>query len=190
MKRFLMALALAAGVAMGTHSAWAFSIQADVPVAYSLTQTVTGVHTGKATESSGSTSGGIVGVNFGWLGLQYEDYTISQKMPSNFTAGHENLAVTMYDLVLSLPFPFIHISVGGGVGSGHLSGSGFSTTTSNKDADLTGYFAQVGIPIGPLSDIHVSYREVSGTNKLADTSGAFNVKQDAQVYTIGLLLGW
>ena len=186
MKRVLIGLALGAMALCSAQAVWAFGIQVDVPVAATLTSTPDNSAISKTTSSSGTTSGGMVGLNFGLLGIGYEDYSLSQK-----TNGQTStFGVTMYDLALNLPIPVVNIAIGGGVGTGKLSGDAYSGITTH-DADLTQYFVQLGWPIGLMFDIHVGYRQLNGTNSLdIPLVGTVKVKQDAKVTTLGLRWGY
>jgi hypothetical protein len=158
-----------------------------------LKTTVTGPGTNSSDTASNAPSGGMVGVNFGWLGIVYEDYTASKSYAasSSFVCAGTNskIEVTMYDLLLNLPTPGINLALGAGTGTGHLSGTCYTGRTV-KDADLTQYLVQLGIPFGALFDVHLAYRSFSGTNKISVPGATFDAKQEGNVYTLGIRIGF
>jgi hypothetical protein len=182
MKQALVAVALGALVALTSQSAWAISVQADIPVAAGLTDKAGGVST---TRNASSVSGSILGLNVGLLGIQLENYKETGK-----TAGiSSSLEVTMYDLMLNLPIPFIDIGIGAGIGQGKFSGPAFAGSNATT-ADLTQTIVQLGIPFAILFDVHLGYRMLSGSFKTGVAPAQVKHDLTGSTTTLGLTFGF
>jgi len=184
----LLALALCAALAIARPAlADTFSVSADLPFASSLTLKPGVGTSGSQTLSDTSVSGFTAAVSFSWLGLDYEDYASSfSKSGLKFDYN-----VQMYDILLNLPIPVVDVVIGGGVGNGSFSNcklNGVGCTFQLKTANLTGYFASLGIPIFPLIDLHLGYHVFSGTND--SKVGGSNEKVNGDMYSLGIKVGF
>jgi hypothetical protein len=187
MKQLLAALALAAVVAFSAQSASAISVQLDVPVAADLTLKQAG---STPTNVGPDVSGAIVGINFGLIGLQYENYTDSKSNLGGSGGGTLNFEVNMVDLAINLPIPYVNLAIGGGVGTGKFGGAAISGVTAST-ANLTQYFVQAGIPVGKMFDVHVSYRVFSGTSDFEFLPGVKTTETiDGSTTTVGVRFGF
>ena len=169
-------------LAAQTARADTLAVSADLPVAMDLTIKSSGTTTNY---SDSSVSGLGVGVSLPFLiGLGYENYAGKfSKSGSKFDYG-----VSMYDLFINLPIPVVNIALGGGVGTGSISKTNFGNVY--KDADLTQWFASLGIPILPLVDVHVGYHAFSGTNKAKSGTGFSDAKASGDMWSLGVKVGF
>ncbi len=118
-------------------------------------------------ESAKSISGTLVHVALPLLpGLGIENY----EMKFELSDSDSELTVTntMYDIFYLLPIPVVNITLGAGIGKAEIKdidvGGGYKISDFyESSATTTQTFLQVGFPIIPLFDIHVSYHNVSGT---------------------------
>jgi hypothetical protein len=76
------------------------------------------------------------------------------------------LSTSIYNLYYQLPIPIVNLTLGIGAGETQLYYGGVEL---NDPGAATQFYANVGIPIIPLFDIHLSYRSIS--SKIIMTSG-------------------
>ncbi len=180
-----LALAVAVLLAQPAH-ADTFSVFADLPVDFSL-HLDNGAGTTETASASGL-SGYKVGITLPiFIGLAYESYGGKFNSP-NIVGQSFNYDVTMYDLFLNLPLPVINIAVGAGAGTGKFSNGPVGVTV--KDANLSQWFASLGVNVAPLVDIHVGYHSFSGTNDIANVPGAPGLKVGGTMTSLGIKIGF
>jgi len=75
------------------------------------------------------------------------------------------ISTSMYNLYYQLPIPIVNLTLGIGAGKTQQLWGGVAL----DDGAATQFYANVGIPILPLFDIHLSYRSIS--SKIKSTSG-------------------
>jgi hypothetical protein len=195
----LMGIAMVGALAVA-RPAWAdtLSVSADLPVSSSITvkqaaNAASGNPASTTTFDSKSISGYTLGLSFPFLiGLGYENY--SSSLSKGVPAGtlKFDYDVTMYDIFLNLPLPVINIAIGAGMGTGKIANeklNGVSQTSTSKDADLTQWFASLGIPVAKLVDLHVGYHSFSGTNKTKTVTQS-DRKVDGSMYSVGVKIGF
>lgn len=138
-----------------------FSISAGVPVVHNLSN---------ADYDSDGVSGYLVHVKLPiMIGLGLESYeTNIDHSASNVSDA--KLKTTMYDLFWLTPIPIINFSIGAGLGSAELT----CNVDDSADGSCSDYYdkgsvsqlwAQLGIPIFPFIDLHVSYHKITGDIK-------------------------
>jgi hypothetical protein len=76
------------------------------------------------------------------------------------------ISTSMYNLYYQLPIPIVNLTLGIGAGKTQQLWGGVAL----DDGAATQFYANVGIPIIPLFDIHLSYRSIS--SKIESTSGS------------------
>jgi hypothetical protein len=163
-----------------------FSVFADLPVDFSL-HLDNGAGTTENASASGL-SGYKVGITLPiFVGLAYESYGGKFNSP-NIVGQSFNYDVTMVDLFLNLPLPVLNIAVGLGQGTGKFSNG--PANVSVKDANLSQWFASLGINVAPLVDVHLGYHSFSGKNEVTTPPGSPGLKVDGTMTSLGVKIGF
>ena len=165
-----------------------FSTQAFALINFSvgvpLSHTFTGkYHAGDEVKSDG-VSGYFIQVGVPLLpGLGMDSYETKLKCVG--CDKEAKLSTTMYNLYYQLPIPIVNLTLGLGAGKtqNYYGGVG------GDDGPATQFYANFGMPIIPLFDIHLSYRSIS--SKIESTSGSDKgTKYDFGGSVIGLGIGF
>jgi len=88
------------------------------------------------------------------------------KLKCEGCAKESKLSTSIYNLYYQLPIPIVNLTLGIGAGKTQQLWGGVAL----DDGAATQFYANVGIPILPLFDIHLSYRSIS--SKIESTSGS------------------
>ncbi|MBI3992764.1 MAG: hypothetical protein HY342_05795 [Candidatus Lambdaproteobacteria bacterium] len=177
MKKLAALLLAAAGIALGSSSAWAdfFAISADLPVSYTADDT-----------AADSVTGYKIGLSLPFfVGVAMENYTGT----FNGSGSEPDVKVTnnLYDVFFNLPLPILNIGLGLGTGTASID---TGSTSYWKDATLTQYFLTVGLPILVLFDVHVGYHVISGSADPKPGLGAPKISLDGNMVSVGAKVGF
>ena len=156
MRKIILTVFAASGLLLYSTQAFAlFSLSAGIPLSHSFSDS-------NVAESDG-VSGYFIQVGVPLLpGLGMDSYETKLKCDG----CEAKLSTTMYNLYYQLPIPIVNLTLGLGAGkTQHYSGG-----VGGDDGAATQFYANVGIPILPLFDIHLSYRSIS--SKIESTSGS------------------
>ncbi|HEX7926514.1 MAG TPA: hypothetical protein VF678_02915 [bacterium] len=189
----LLSLAVMASLAVA-NSAFALSFSVDVPYQFTLDNKIMDTQKSITLKNQDSTKakGFILGASAGWLGVGYEKYDVDGKattlgFPFDFTLTYQ-----FYDVFLDLPFPVIHPVIGYGKGTVFLATDGLPSGLGAhiEPGDASQTFARVGIPIGPLFDLHLGYHVVTVADAKFKNSTGDKLKTSGEMWTVGARLGW
>ena len=147
-----------------------FSVSAGIPVQRSLIEKW---DNGEQIESQ-SLSGILVHIKFPiMLGVGYESVE-SKINPPNDSWTDVKLSTSMYDVFYLFPISTINFTLGAGLGSSTLS----CVITIKKCSDhwesgsigsAYQFWGQLGVPVTPVFDLHVSYHSI--TSKIKGLNG-------------------
>ena len=157
MRKIILTVFAASSLLLYSTQAFAlFSLSAGIPLSHSFSDS-------NVAESDG-VSGYFIQVGVPLLpGLGMDSY--ETKLKCDGCDKEKKLSTTMYNLYYQLPIPIVNLTLGLGAGkTQHYSGG-----VGGDDGAATQFYANVGIPIIPLFDIHLSYRSIS--SKIESTSG-------------------
>ena len=96
------------------------------------------------------------------------------------------VATTIYNLYYLLPIPVINLTIGAGVGSTEVECS-VCSSVYDKGSAVQGY-ANLGFPIFPLFDLHLSYRSI--TSKVEVKSSGAELDLSSNVTGIGIMFNF
>ena len=130
-----------------------------------LSHTFTGKSTSGNVPESDGVSGYFIQIGVPMLpGIGMDSYKTKIKCATCDKEVH--VSTTMYNLYYQLPIPIVNLTLGLGAGKTQQIYGGVAL----DDGTATQFYANVGIPILPLFDIHLSYRSIS--SKIKSTSGS------------------
>ena len=182
MKKIILAAFAASSLLLYSTPSFAL-VNFSVGVPLSHTFTGKGV-SGDDIESDGSPSGYFIQIGVPMLpGIGMDSY--KTKVKCEGCDGDLHVATTMYNLYYLLPIPIVNLTLGLGAGKtqNYYGGVG------GDDGPATQFYANFGMPIIPLFDIHLSYRSIS--SKIESTSGSDKgTKYDFGGSVIGLGIGF
>ena len=158
MRKIILTVFAASGLLLYSTQAFAlFNLSVGVPLSHSFSDS-------NVAESDG-VSGYFIQVGVPLLpGLGMDSYETKLKC-----AGCDKeykLSTSIYNLYYQLPIPIVNLTLGIGAGKTQQLWGGVAL----DDGAATQFYANVGIPIIPLFDIHLSYRSIS--SKIESTSGS------------------
>lgn len=158
MRKIILTVFAASGLLLYSTQAFAlFNLSVGVPLSHSFSDS-------NVAESDG-VSGYFIQVGVPLLpGLGMDSYETKIKC-----AGCDKeykLSTSIYNLYYQLPIPIVNLTLGIGAGKTQQLWGGVAL----DDGAATQFYANVGIPIIPLFDIHLSYRSIS--SKIESTSGS------------------
>lgn len=164
-----------------------FSISVGIPVVHTFTDNWSG--SGKKIESDG-VSGAMLHIKFPiMVGLGIESHETSLKQPvSTFPLSDMKLITNLIDVFYFLPIPVVNITLGLGVGNVSLE----CTTNSGNCSDnyeagiATQLWGQLGFPVIPLIDVHVSYHAISA--KVKGKENIDNLSFGGSIVAVGFAL--
>ena len=157
MRKIILTVFAASSLLLYSTQAFAlFSLSAGIPLSHSFSDS-------NVAESDG-VSGYFIQVGVPLLpGLGMDSY--ETKLKCDGCDKEKKLSTTMYNLYYQLPIPIVNLTLGIGAGKTQQLWGGVAL----DDGAATQFYANVGIPILPLFDIHLSYRSIS--SKIKSTSG-------------------
>ena len=136
-----------------------------------------------------SVSGALIHVKLPiMLGLGYESYVTKLKDASGLS--NVEISTSMFDFFWLTPIPIINFTIGAGLGTVKLdcdtASPGFSCSDIFEEPSFgSAYqlYAQLGVPILPLFDIHLSYHQISAS--LKEKSGGDSSSLDSTMIGLG-----
>ena len=157
MRKIILTVFAASSLLLYSTQAFAlFSLSAGIPLSHSFSDS-------NVAESDG-VSGYFIQVGVPLLpGLGMDSYETKLKCAG--CDKEAKISTSMYNLYYQLPIPIVNLTLGIGAGKTQQLWGGVAL----DDGAATQFYANVGIPIIPLFDIHLSYRSIS--SKIESTSG-------------------
>lgn len=158
MRKIILTVFAASGLLLYSTQAFAlFNLSFGVPLSHSFSDS-------NVAESDG-VSGYFIQVGVPLLpGLGMDSYETKLKCAG--CDKEAKISTSMYNLYYQLPIPIVNLTLGIGAGKTQQLWGGVAL----DDGAATQFYANVGIPIIPLFDIHLSYRSIS--SKIESTSGS------------------
>ena len=158
MRKIILTVFAASSLLLYSTQAFAlFSLSAGIPLSHSFSDS-------NVAESDG-VSGYFIQVGVPLLpGLGMDSYETKLKCAG--CDKEAKISTSMYNLYYQLPIPIVNLTLGIGAGKTQQLWGGVAL----DDGAATQFYANVGIPIIPLFDIHLSYRSIS--SKIESTSGS------------------
>ncbi|MDP6486740.1 MAG: hypothetical protein QF825_00180 [SAR324 cluster bacterium] len=158
MRKIILTVFAASGLLLYSTQAFAlFNLSVGVPLSHSFSDS-------NVAESDG-VSGYFIQVGVPLLpGLGMDSYETKLKCAG--CDKEAKISTSMYNLYYQLPIPIVNLTLGIGAGKTQQLWGGVAL----DDGAATQFYANVGIPIIPLFDIHLSYRSIS--SKIESTSGS------------------
>lgn len=158
MRKIILTVFAASGLLLYSTQAFAlFNLSVGVPLSHSFSDS-------NVAESDG-VSGYFIQVGVPLLpGLGMDSYETKLKCAG--CDKEAKISTSMYNLYYQLPIPIVNLTLGLGAGKTQAIYGGVAL----DDGAATQFYANVGIPILPLFDIHLSYRSIS--SKIESTSGS------------------
>ncbi len=158
MRKIILTVFAASGLLLYSTQAFAlFNLSVGVPLSHSFSDS-------NVAESDG-VSGYFIQVGVPLLpGLGMDSYETKLKCAG--CDKEAKISTSMYNLYYQLPIPIVNLTLGLGAGKTQAIYGGVAL----DDGAATQFYANVGIPIIPLFDIHLSYRSIS--SKIESTSGS------------------
>lgn len=158
MRKIILTVFAASGLLLYSTQAFAlFNLSFGVPLSHSFSDS-------NVAESDG-VSGYFIQVGVPLLpGLGMDSYETKLKCAG--CDKEAKISTSMYNLYYQLPIPIVNLTLGLGAGKTQAIYGGVAL----DDGAATQFYANVGIPILPLFDIHLSYRSIS--SKIESTSGS------------------
>lgn len=158
MRKIILTVFAASGLLLYSTQAFAlFNLSFGVPLSHSFSDS-------NVAESDG-VSGYFIQVGVPLLpGLGMDSYETKLKCAG--CDKEAKISTSMYNLYYQLPIPIVNLTLGIGAGKTQQLWGGVAL----DDGAATQFYANVGIPILPLFDIHLSYRSIS--SKIESTSGS------------------
>ena len=156
MRKIILTVFAASGLLLYSTQAFAlFNLSVGVPLSHSFS----------ADSESDGVSGYFIQVGVPLLpGLGMDSYETKLKCAG--CDKEAKISTSMYNLYYQLPIPIVNLTLGIGAGKTQQLWGGVAL----DDGAATQFYANVGIPIIPLFDIHLSYRSIS--SKIESTSGS------------------
>ena len=157
MRKIILTVFAASSLLLYSTQAFAlFNLSVGVPLSHSFSDS-------NVAESDG-VSGYFIQVGVPLLpGLGMDSYETKLKCAG--CDKEAKISTSMYNLYYQLPIPIVNLTLGIGAGKTQQLWGGVAL----DDGAATQFYANVGIPILPLFDIHLSYRSIS--SKIKSTSG-------------------
>ncbi len=157
MRKIILTVFAASSLLLYSTQAFAlFNLSFGVPLSHSFSDS-------NVAESDG-VSGYFIQVGVPLLpGLGMDSYETKLKCAG--CDKEAKISTSMYNLYYQLPIPIVNLTLGIGAGKTQQLWGGVAL----DDGAATQFYANVGIPIIPLFDIHLSYRSIS--SKIESTSG-------------------
>ncbi len=121
------------------------------------------------------------------IGLGLESY--ETKIKSFSGVSDIKLKTNMYDIFWLAPIPIINFTIGAGLGTAEFEcniDAGGTCSDAFDKAPVTQLWAQLGITLLPLLDVHMSYHKVSGELEGKDSNPNFDV--GGEVIAVGVSL--
>ena len=177
MRKIILSVFAATSLLLYSTQAFAlFNLSAGIPLSHSFSDS-------NVAESDG-VSGFFIQVGVPLLpGLGMDSYETKLKCVG--CDKESKLSTTMYNLYYQLPIPIINLTLGLGAGKTQEYWGG----VGGDDGPATQFYANFGMPIIPLFDIHLSYRSIS--SKIESTSGSDKgTKYDYGGSVMGLGIGF
>ncbi len=115
-------------------------------------------------------------------GLGYESYETGIKDDDD-----AKLVTEMYDIFYLFPIPVINFTVGLGYGKAKLDCDSCADYFESDLGNATQYYLQLGVPIIPLFDIHLSYHAVT-TKIKGKNSGTDDIDFSGNLMALGVQL--
>ena len=158
MRKIILTVFAASSLLLYSTQAFAlFNLSVGVPLSHSFSDS-------NVAESDG-VSGYFIQVGVPLLpGLGMDSYETKLKCAG--CDKEAKISTSMYNLYYQLPIPIVNLTLGLGAGKTQAIYGGVAL----DDGAATQFYANVGIPILPLFDIHLSYRSIS--SKIESTSGS------------------
>ena len=158
MRKIILTVFAASSLLLYSTQAFAlFNLSFGVPLSHSFSDS-------NVAESDG-VSGYFIQVGVPLLpGLGMDSYETKLKCAG--CDKEAKISTSMYNLYYQLPIPIVNLTLGIGAGKTQQLWGGVAL----DDGAATQFYANVGIPIIPLFDIHLSYRSIS--SKIESTSGS------------------
>ncbi len=158
MRKIILTVFAASSLLLYSTQAFAlFNLSFGVPLSHSFSDS-------NVAESDG-VSGYFIQVGVPLLpGLGMDSYETKLKCAG--CDKEAKISTSMYNLYYQLPIPIVNLTLGIGAGKTQQLWGGVAL----DDGAATQFYANVGIPILPLFDIHLSYRSIS--SKIKSTSGS------------------
>ena len=158
MRKIILTVFAASSLLLYSTQAFAlFNLSVGVPLSHSFSDS-------NVAESDG-VSGYFIQVGVPLLpGLGMDSYETKLKCAG--CNKEAKISTSMYNLYYQLPIPIVNLTLGIGAGKTQQLLGGVAL----DDGAATQFYANVGIPIIPLFDIHLSYRSIS--SKIKSTSGS------------------
>lgn len=158
MRKIILTVFAASSLLLYSTQAFAlFNLSVGVPLSHSFSDS-------NVAESDG-VSGYFIQVGVPLLpGLGMDSYETKLKCAG--CDKEAKISTSMYNLYYQLPIPIVNLTLGIGAGKTQQLWGGVAL----DDGAATQFYANVGIPIIPLFDIHLSYRSIS--SKIESTSGS------------------
>ena len=158
MRKIILTVFAASSLLLYSTQAFAlFNLSVGVPLSHSFSDS-------NVAESDG-VSGYFIQVGVPLLpGLGMDSYETKLKCAG--CDKEAKISTSMYNLYYQLPIPIVNLTLGIGAGKTQQLWGGVAL----DDGAATQFYANVGIPILPLFDIHLSYRSIS--SKIESTSGS------------------
>ena len=158
MRKIILTVFAASSLLLYSTQAFAlFNLSFGVPLSHSFSDS-------NVAESDG-VSGYFIQVGVPLLpGLGMDSYETKLKCAG--CDKEAKISTSMYNLYYQLPIPIVNLTLGIGAGKTQQLWGGVAL----DDGAATQFYANVGIPILPLFDIHLSYRSIS--SKIESTSGS------------------
>jgi hypothetical protein len=171
-------LTVFAATSLFLYSTPSFAI-VSVSVGMPMSQTITGKEAGKSYGNApDKTSGYLLGVGFGSIGLGLDSYTTKFKTDGSdgawgatFDAG---LKTTMTNIFYQLPVPIVNLIIGLGMGNQEydcVTPDGLGCSGYYDKGSATQWYTSIGMPLIPLFDIHLSYRSITSKNIKSKQNG-------------------
>ena len=177
MRKIILTVFAASSLLLYSTQAFAlFNLSVGVPLSHSFSDS-------NVAESDG-VSGYFIQVGVPLLpGLGMDSYETKLKCAG--CDKEAKISTSMYNLYYQLPIPIVNLTLGIGAGKTQQLLGGVAL----DDGPATQFYANVGIPILPLFDIHLSYRSIS--SKIKSTSGNdIGTEYDFGGSVMGLGLGF
>ncbi|MCP4754185.1 MAG: hypothetical protein GY866_25140 [Proteobacteria bacterium] len=114
------------------------------------------------------------------VGAGLENYEIKLDEP-----GNNKISITMADVYCNLPIPFVKIGLG--LGAGYSEFLGDNSKYFNKSTNFQ-YFARLGIPIGDVIQLHLSYHQVFSRIEFKDSD--YLLEAGGTMTSMGVSIGF
>lgn len=113
-------------------------------------------------------------------GLGYESYETKIKDSTD----NAKLVTEMYDIFYLFPIPIINFTAGLGMGKAKVDCTNCADFFESEFGNTSQYYLQLGVPILPLFDIHLSYHSV--TTKIKSKNSADDIDFSGNLMALGI----